>query len=77
MAVSASHSANSMAALAKETADLAKLRASSTYHLDYIFMPRNWAGQMTEMTVGSFEDSCGNKLIDHVTLVVDIDLDKR
>lgn len=45
-----------------------------TYHIDYIFLPVDWASHMTEMTVGTFEDWCGNKLSDHVPLVVDIDI---
>lgn len=43
-----------------------------TYHIDYVFLPRDWAGALREMTVGSFEDWCGAGLSDHVPLVVDI-----
>lgn len=42
------------------------------YHIDYIFVPRSWAANLREMTVGSFEDWCGSKLSDHVPLVADI-----
>jgi exodeoxyribonuclease-3 len=44
----------------------------ATYHLDYIFLPDEWTTGLREMTVGSFEDWCGNGLSDHVPLVVDI-----
>jgi exodeoxyribonuclease-3 len=43
-----------------------------TYHIDYVFLPRAWASGMREMSVGSFEDWCGNGLSDHVPLVVDV-----
>ena len=44
-----------------------------TYHIDYIFLPRQWAENMREMTVGSFEDWCGSGLSDHVPLVVEVE----
>lgn len=43
-----------------------------TYHIDYVFMPRGWVGRLREMSVGRFEDWCGNGLSDHVPLVVDV-----
>ena len=45
-----------------------------SYHIDYVFIPREWQSYVREMTVGSFEDWCGNKLSDHVPLVVEVDL---
>ena len=45
-----------------------------TYHLDYIFMPRDRLDRVREFHVGSFEDWCGNRLSDHVPVVLDIDL---
>ncbi|MGI9412086.1 MAG: hypothetical protein ACR2PM_00340 [Hyphomicrobiales bacterium] len=45
-----------------------------TYHLDYIFVPRDRIDRITEFRVGSFEDWCGARLSDHVPVVVDIDL---
>ncbi len=45
-----------------------------TYHLDYIFMPRDWVNKLNEMSVGTFEDWCGNKLSDHVPVVIDVEL---
>jgi endonuclease/exonuclease/phosphatase family protein len=43
-----------------------------TYHIDYVFLPRAWAADMREMSVGSFEHWCGARLSDHVPLAVDI-----
>lgn len=45
-----------------------------TYHIDYVFVPRERVEAVREMTVGTFEDWCGNGLSDHVPLVVDVDL---
>ena len=47
-----------------------------TFHIDYVFMPRDWVGRMREMTVGTFEEWCGSKLSDHVPLVIDIDFNE-
>ena len=43
-----------------------------TYHLDYIFVPHGWLGNVSDLQVGNFEDWCGAKLSDHVPVVVDI-----
>lgn len=43
-----------------------------TYHIDFVFVPRNWLPHITEFAVGSFEDWCGNRLSDHVPLVLDV-----
>jgi len=43
-----------------------------TYHIDYVFLPRNWLSRIREFSVGSFEDWCGNGLSDHVPLIVDV-----
>lgn len=43
-----------------------------TYHLDYIFMPAVNAPHIKECSVGSFEDWVGNKLSDHVPVVVEV-----
>ncbi len=45
-----------------------------TYHIDYVFLPRDWAGRIDRFMVGTFEDWCGNGLSDHVPLVLDLDL---
>ena len=45
-----------------------------TYHIDYIFIPRQWQARMREMYVGSFDEWCGSGLSDHVPLAVDIEL---
>ncbi len=44
------------------------------YHIDYIFLPRQWIPHIREFAVGSFEDWCGAGLSDHVPLVVDVDI---
>jgi exodeoxyribonuclease-3 len=49
-----------------------RLKDGPTYHLDYIFIPEWWAENLVEMSVGTFEDWCGNKLSDHVPLAVEI-----
>lgn len=45
-----------------------------TYHIDFLFVPHACVDTIEEMTVGSYEDWCGNKLSDHVPLVADIRL---
>ena len=45
-----------------------------TYHLDYIFLPQPWLGNVSRYNVGTFEDWCGSGLSDHVAMVVDVDL---
>lgn len=45
-----------------------------TYHIDYIYMPRDWVAGLREMSVGSFEDWSGKGLSDHVPLVIDVDV---
>ena len=44
------------------------------YHIDYVFIPRDWLGRVRDFRVGGFEDWCGNGLSDHVPLVIDLDL---
>jgi hypothetical protein len=39
-----------------------------------VFVPRPWAGLISELTVGSFEEWCGSGLSDHVPVVVDLDV---
>ncbi len=43
-----------------------------TYHIDYVFLPRVWAADLREVSVGSFESWCGNGLSDHVPVVVEV-----
>lgn len=45
-----------------------------TYHIDYIFLPRAWAADIREMSVGGFEAWCGAGLSDHVPIVVEVAL---
>ena len=49
-----------------------RLKDGPTYHIDYIFLPRAWAADIREMSVGGFEPWCGAGLSDHVPLVVDV-----
>ena len=44
-----------------------------TFHIDYVFLPSHWIPFISEMSVGTFEEWCGNKLSDHVPLTVEID----
>ena len=43
-----------------------------TYHIDYIFLSRDWIGQLRELRVGRFAKWCGAGLSDHVPLVADV-----
>ncbi len=45
-----------------------------TYHIDYVFVPRDRVGAIRDCRIGRFEDWCGNGLSDHAPVVVDIDL---
>jgi exodeoxyribonuclease-3 len=45
-----------------------------TYHIDYIFVPRDWTAGLRELRVGRFAKWCGSGLSDHVPLVVDVAL---
>lgn len=48
-------------------------RDGPTYHIDYAFLPKQWFASVTDFSVGSFDDWCGNGLSDHVPLCVEID----
>jgi len=43
-----------------------------TYHIDYIFGPQDVVNNAKSFDVGTFEDWVGNKLSDHVPLVLEI-----
>lgn len=43
-----------------------------TYHIDYIFLPREWIEHVRQLSVGTYEDWCGAGLSDHVPIVVDV-----
>lgn len=45
-----------------------------TYHIDFVFVPTTWIPQVSNFTVGTFEDWCGSKLSDHVPLILDLDV---
>jgi exodeoxyribonuclease III len=45
-----------------------------TYHIDYVFLPADWIGKVSHLSVGAFETWCGAGLSDHVPVVVDVDV---
>ena len=45
-----------------------------TYHIDFVFVPREWLDRVTHFEVGSFASWCGNGLSDHVPIVVEVDV---
>ncbi len=45
-----------------------------TYHIDFAFIPRTWLPRVKHCNVGAFADWCGNRLSDHVPIVVEVDL---
>ena len=42
-------------------------------HIDYCFIPKAWIPALTNVEVGSFADWVGNRISDHVPLIVDLD----
>jgi exodeoxyribonuclease III len=42
------------------------------YHIDYCFVPDDWAKRISWVTVGEFDQWVGTGLSDHVPLVVDV-----
>jgi exodeoxyribonuclease III len=47
-------------------------RDGPTYHIDYVFVPATWLPNVTDLSIGTFEDWCASGLSDHVPIVVDI-----
>jgi len=47
-------------------------RRDRPFHLDYCFVPSDWASRITSVHVGSFSEWCASS--DHVPLVVDLDV---
>lgn len=47
-------------------------KEAAPFHLDYCFVPEEWARRIKKVEVGSYADWCD--LSDHVPLVVDLDL---
>jgi exodeoxyribonuclease-3 len=43
-----------------------------TYHIDYVFVPRQWASGGMAFEIGGFEGWCGPGGSDHVPLLVDV-----
>ena len=48
-----------------------------TYHIDYVFIPDDCFAAPVNLTVGSFDDWCGNGLSDHVPIAVDLTLNSQ
>jgi exodeoxyribonuclease-3 len=44
-----------------------------TYHIDFCFIPREWASNVTSVAVGEFDKWVGSGLSDHVPLTVELD----
>lgn len=42
-----------------------------TYHIDFVFAPRDWISSVSEFEVGRFEDWVGNRLSDHVPITIE------
>lgn len=47
------------------------------YHIDYIFLPKRWMPSLREISLGSFEEWCGNGLSDHVPLIADFEAEQE
>ena len=47
-------------------------RATAGYHIDYVFMPGEWANRGFTLTVGRYQDWIEPRLSDHVPLVLEI-----
>ena len=45
-----------------------------TYHIDYVFLPKEWIAKVQHLSIGDFEVWCGAGLSDHVPVLVDIDV---
>lgn len=41
-------------------------------HIDYLFLPSTFLKKMKQFEIGNYGDWCGNKLSDHVPLLVDV-----
>ena len=51
-----------------------RTREGPTYHIDYIFVPEPWLKDISDFSIGDFDDWCGNGLSDHVPIVIDLKL---
>ena len=49
-----------------------RTKEGPTYHIDYIFGSQDVVASARSFEVGTFEDWVGNKLSDHVPLVLEI-----
>ena len=47
-------------------------RATGGYHIDYVFMPEEWANRAFTLMVGRYQDWIEPRLSDHVPLVLEI-----
>jgi endonuclease/exonuclease/phosphatase family metal-dependent hydrolase len=51
-----------------------QLRQDKPFHLDYCFLPRDWARYIAHVSVGTYDE--WNGISDHVPLIVDIDFEQ-
>lgn len=51
-----------------------RTRDGPTYHIDYTFVPEDWAGRLLRAEAGGFDDWIGSGLSDHVPVVVEVGL---
>jgi len=42
-----------------------------TYHIDFVFAPRDWLTEIKDFSVGTFDDWVGNGLSDHVPITIE------
>lgn len=42
-----------------------------TYHIDFVFAPKDWLTEIEEFSVGTFNDWVGNGLSDHVPITIE------
>ena len=47
-------------------------RATAGYHIDYVFMPEEWADRAFTLMVGRYQDWIEPRRSDHVPLVLEI-----
>lgn len=47
--------------------------ARRTYHIDYIWLPKEWLPAITRVDVGDYSTWVAGRISDHVPLAVDLD----
>ncbi|MDQ2726817.1 MAG: hypothetical protein M3Y91_02900 [Actinomycetota bacterium] len=51
-----------------------RTKADAGFHIDFVLVPKVWAGSITHVEVGSYDEWVGSGFSDHVPVVVDFDL---